>query len=93
MKKVIFVLCVVLVVLLVVWLVMRYNKFISSNEQYVASDADTEIVIYDIDDLEQRRLMSSPVPVLIIYMGVQKQNVQCRKIHLRLMKLKFIPVF
>ena len=54
MKKVIFVLCVVLVVLLVVWLVMRYNKFISSNEQYVASDADTEIVIYDIDDLEQK---------------------------------------
>ena len=54
MKKVIFILCVILVVLLIVWLVMRYNKFIAPSEKYVASDADTEIVIYDIDDLEQR---------------------------------------
>lgn len=54
MKKIIFILCVVLVVLLIVWLVMRFNKYIAPNYKYNASTLDTEITIYDIDDLEKR---------------------------------------
>lgn len=52
MKKTVFVLCVLLVVLLVVWLVMHLNKRVVS--KYNASVRDEKIVIYDIDDLEKK---------------------------------------
>lgn len=48
-KKVIFILCVCLVTLLVVWLVVYIRQ---PNNGYQASVANTDIVIYDIDDLE-----------------------------------------
>ena len=81
MKKVIFVLCVVLVVLLIVWLVMRYNKFIAPSEKYVASDADTEIVIYDIDDLEQRAANIIPSGGFdYIYGGAETEGTMRRNI-------------
>ena len=51
MKKIIFILCVFLVVLVAVWLVMRFNRYIAPNDKYVASVLDNEIVIDDIDDL------------------------------------------
>ena len=50
MKKIIFILSVILVFLLVVWLVTYMRR---PNAGYQASMLDTEIVIYDIDDLEQ----------------------------------------
>lgn len=81
MKKVIFILCVILVVLLIVWLVMRYNKFVSPNQQYVASDADTEIVIYDIDDLEQRAANVIPSAGFdYIYGGAETEGTMRRNI-------------
>lgn len=52
MKKTVFILCVLLVVLLVVWLVMHFNKRVVS--KYNASVRDEKIVIYDIDDLEKK---------------------------------------
>ena len=52
MKKTVFVLCVLLLVLLVVWLVMHFNKRVVS--KYNASVRDEKIVIYDIDDLEKK---------------------------------------
>lgn len=52
MKKTVFVLCVLLVVLLVVWLVMHLNKRVVS--KYNASVRDEKILIYDIDDLEKK---------------------------------------
>lgn len=48
-KKVIFILCVCLVTLLVVWLVVYIRQ---PNNGYQASVANTDVVIYDIDDLE-----------------------------------------
>ncbi len=48
-KKVIFILCVCLVTLLVVWLVAYIRQ---PNNGYQASVANTDVVIYDIDDLE-----------------------------------------
>ena len=58
MKKIIFVLFACLVVLLVVWLVLRFNKgnndSVVYDNGYVASTADEDVVIYDIDDLESR---------------------------------------
>jgi L-lactate oxidase len=81
MKKLIFVLCVFLVMLLIVWLVMRYNKFISPSEKYVASDADTEIVIYDIDDLEQMAANVIPSGGFdYIYGGAETEGTMRRNI-------------
>lgn len=58
MKKIIFVLFALLIVLLVVWLVLRFNKgnnnSVVYDNGYVASTADEDVVIYDIDDLESR---------------------------------------
>ena len=54
MKKIIFILCVVLILLLVIWLVMKFNKSDVPDNQYNASELDTQITIYDIDDLEKR---------------------------------------
>ena len=54
MKKIIFVLCVVLILLLVIWLIMKFNKSAAPDNQYNASELDTQITIYDIDDLEKR---------------------------------------
>lgn len=53
MKKLIFILCVVLIVLLVVWLVLKFNG-VDRKEKYNASELETTITIYDIDDLEKR---------------------------------------
>ena len=54
MKKIIFVLCVLLVFLLVVWLVVRMNKNQSLQVGYHASERDEKITILDMDDLEHR---------------------------------------
>ncbi len=54
MKKVIFILCVVLILLLVIWLVMRCNKHVAPNAKYIASALDEQIRIYDINDLEKQ---------------------------------------
>ena len=54
MKKFVFILCAILVVLLVIWLVMKFNKLMSPNCKYNASTLDEQITIYDIDDLEKR---------------------------------------
>jgi len=51
MKKIIFILCVCLIFLLVVWLVIYMRR---PNSGYQASVRDTDIVIYDIDDLEMQ---------------------------------------
>ncbi len=58
MKKVIFILCVCLIFLLVVWLVIYMRR---PNSGYQASMRDTDIVIYDIDDLEP--LAAEIIPV------------------------------
>ena len=50
-KKIIFVLCLILLVLLVVWVVVKNNSR-NKPEKYQASERDNDIVIYDIDDLE-----------------------------------------
>lgn len=53
MKKLIFILCVLLVVFLIVWVVAYMHKSpMVPNSEYQASNRDTQIVIYDIDDLE-----------------------------------------
>ncbi len=53
MKRLIFILCVLLVVFLIVWLVAYMHKSpMVQNSEYQASNRDTQIVIYDIDDLE-----------------------------------------
>lgn len=57
MKKVIFILCVCLIFLLVVWLVIYMRH---PNSGYQASMRDTDIVIYDIDDLEMQAAQIIP---------------------------------
>ena len=56
MKKIIFVLCVCLVVLLIIWVVSQINNPEKKPAPggYQASDADSEIVILDIQDLERQ---------------------------------------
>ena len=51
MKRLIFVLCVILIFLLVVWLVIYMRR---PNSGYQASMRDSDIVIYDISDLEMQ---------------------------------------
>jgi len=57
MKKVIFILCVCLIFLLVVWLVIYMRR---PNSGYQASVRDTDVVIYDIDDLEMQAAQIIP---------------------------------
>ena len=53
MKKIIFIMSVILIVLIVVWLVVRFHRTESVvKSAYQASTRNTNIVIYDIDDLE-----------------------------------------
>lgn len=53
MKRLIFVLCVLLVVFVVIWLVAYMHKSpMVPNNEYQASNRDAQIAIYDIDDLE-----------------------------------------
>ena len=53
MKRLIFILCVFLIVMLIIWFVAYMHKSpIVPNAEYQASNRDAEIVIYDIDDLE-----------------------------------------
>ncbi len=52
MKKFVFVLCVLLVVLLVVWLVMRFNRPTVVVTDYQASNRSEKIHIIDVGDLE-----------------------------------------
>lgn len=55
MRKVIFVLSVVLVVLLVIWLVGRMHRGdVATRDGYQASRREEKITIYDIDDLESQ---------------------------------------
>ena len=53
MKRLIFVLCVLLIVFVVIWLVAYMHKSpMVPNNEYQASNRDAQIAIYDIDDLE-----------------------------------------
>ncbi len=55
MKRLIFILSVLLVLMLIVWLVVRTNRNqMSRDSGYQASVRDEKIVIYDVDDLEQQ---------------------------------------
>lgn len=55
MKRLVFILSVILVLLLIVWLVGRMNRHVvRSGNEYQASMRDEKIVIYDIDDLESQ---------------------------------------
>ena len=55
MKRLIFILSVILVLLLIVWLVGRMNRQLArSGNEYQASIRDEKIVIYDIDELESQ---------------------------------------
>ena len=55
MKRLIFVLSVILVVLLIVWLVgRRYGQSNFVQSEYQASVRDEKITIYDIDELEKQ---------------------------------------
>ena len=51
MKKLIFILCVILVLLLIVWLVGRASRqTVPSGNGYQASTREEKITIYDIND-------------------------------------------
>lgn len=79
MRKVIFILCVVLIVLLTVWLVIKFNKYIAPNYKYNAPVSDTEIVIYDIDDLESRAAQIIPRDGFdYIYGGAETESTMHR---------------
>ena len=52
-KKIIFVLCLILLALLVVWVVVKNNSR-NKPEKYRASERDNDVVIYDIGDLEKQ---------------------------------------
>ena len=61
-KKIIFILSVVLVVLLIIWLVGRtHRQTVPSGSGYQASTRDEKITIYDIDDLEAQVAKIMPV--------------------------------
>lgn len=53
MRRFIFFLCIVLLGLLILWLGLKF-KSQHNDEKYQASTLDTDITIYDIDDLEQQ---------------------------------------
>ena len=81
MKKVIFILWVFLVVLLVVWLVMRFNKYIAPNVKYIASARDESIVINDVDDLEQMAANVIPQGAFdYIYGGAETEKTMHRNV-------------
>ena len=81
MKKFIFILCVFLVVLVAVWLVMRFNRYIASNDKYVASVLDNEIVIDDIDDLAWQASQVIPKGGFdYIYGGAETEKTMRRNI-------------
>lgn len=83
MKKIIFILCVVLLLLLIIWLVMKFNKCEGIDDKYKASDLDTQITIYDIDDLEKRAATVIPKAGFdYIYGGADtektmRDNIEC----------------
>lgn len=61
-KKIIFILSVVLVALLIIWLLGRtYRQTVPSASGYQASTRDEKITIYDIDDLEAQVAKIIPV--------------------------------
>lgn len=61
-KKIIFILSVVLVVLLIIWLLGRtHRQTVPSGSGYQASTRDEKITIYDIDDLEAQVAKIIPV--------------------------------
>ncbi len=81
MRKIIFALCIFLLVLLVIWLVLKFNKYIAPNYKYNAPTSDTEITIYDIDDLERRASMVIPSGGFdYIYGGAETENTMHRNI-------------
>lgn len=81
MKKIIFVMCVFLVVLLVIWLVMHFNRYIAPNYKYKAPMSDTEITIYDIDDLEKQAELVIPSGGFdYIYGGAETEKTMARNI-------------
>ncbi|MBO5946580.1 MAG: alpha-hydroxy-acid oxidizing protein [Alphaproteobacteria bacterium] len=62
MKKIIFILSVILVVLLIIWLVGRtHRQTVPNGNGYQASTRDEKIKIYDIDDLEQQVAKIIPI--------------------------------
>lgn len=56
MKKVFFILCIILVVLIIAWLIIQLSRrtMTSPTGEYRASNSDTEITIYDMGELEKR---------------------------------------
>ena len=86
MKKLIFILSVLLVVLLVVWLVGRFNRPVADDDVggrdgYQASRRNTEIVIYDIDDLENQVAQILPKGGFdYISGGAETENVMRRNV-------------
>lgn len=84
MKRIIFILSVFLVVLLIVWMVGRFNQSSGDGAErsgYQASTRNTEIVIYDIDDLEAQAAQIIPKGGFdYISGGAETENVLRRNI-------------
>ena len=84
MKRIIFILSVFLVVLLIVWMVGRFNRSSGGGVErngYQASTRNTEIVIYDIDDLEEQAAQIIPKGGFdYISGGAETENVLWRNI-------------
>lgn len=83
MKKMIFILSVLLIVLLVVWLVIRFNRPDARDvaPEYKASNRDEEIVIYDMGDLVVRAQEIIPSGGFgYIYGGAETEKTMHRNI-------------
>lgn len=80
MKRLIFVLSVILVVLLIVWLVgRRYGQSNFVQSEYQASVRDEKITIYDIDELENKMAEIVPIGGLdYIRGGAETENTMRR---------------
>ncbi len=80
MKKLIFILSVILVLLLIVWVLGRlYRQNTFEQSEYQASNRDEKIIIYDIDELENRVEKIIPVAGLdYIRGGAETENTMRR---------------
>lgn len=80
MKKLIFILSVILVLLLIVWVLGRlYRQNTFEQSEYQASNRDEKIIIYDIDELENRVEKIVPVAGLdYIRGGAETENTMRR---------------
>ena len=81
MKRIIFIMCVFLIVFLVVWLVLRFNRYIAPNYKYNAPISDTDIAIVDIDDLEKNAATVIPSAGFdYIYGGAETEKTMARNV-------------